>query len=127
MDLYLERMFSNRSQNYVHGIFYNQTGLLCYSLELPWNQNQKNISCIPSGVYKCKKVFSAKFGNVISVLDVPDRSAILIHSGNSSKDTQGCILPGLDISPGLVLNSKQALQRLLLNVPSNFTLTIRGF
>jgi hypothetical protein len=32
---------------------------------------------------------------VYQVCDVPDRSHILIHAGNTNEDTHGCILLGL--------------------------------
>lgn len=66
----------------------------CKTLELPWEYNKKNISRIPSGVYKFVKHNSPKFGDVLWIQDVPDRSEILIHYGNYKKDTEGCILVG---------------------------------
>ena len=77
-------------------------GFLGYSLELPWRDNNKGKSCIPPGVYVCKKVNSPSFGSVYKVLKVPDRSNILIHAGNLAGDvlkgfksnSAGCILLG---------------------------------
>jgi len=74
----------------------------CYSLELPWKDNQRNISCIPAGTYTVTIRLSHKYGRVYWVLDVPGRSYILIHSGNWAGDvskglkthTNGCILLG---------------------------------
>ena len=66
----------------------------CDTLELPWLQNKQNISCIPTGNYKVKKVFSLKFGNVYEVQDVPGRSGIYFHEGNFFFNTKGCILLG---------------------------------
>lgn len=65
-----------------------------YTLELPWNGNQHNSSCIPEGKYKVTKIYSPKFGKCFLLHDVPDRSAILIHKGNYNTDTRGCILVG---------------------------------
>lgn len=108
------------------GIFLANGDIVCYSLELPWKGNLRNVSCIPFGSYRCSKQYSARFGHCLRLFDVPDRSDILIHPGNVLADTQGCILPGLDVSHQSVLQSKNALQRILLNVPSSFTLDIRG-
>lgn len=66
----------------------------CKTLELAWKNNQRNISCIPTGVYKVKKTYSLKFGTVYEVKDVKNRTSIYIHHGNFFSDIQGCILVG---------------------------------
>lgn len=79
------------------GILYIQTRNLrwsCKTLELPLKNNTPQISCIPKGTYTCRRVNSPKFGETFQVCDVPDRSGILFHAGNSVKDTRGCILLG---------------------------------
>src|SRR5512137_107271 len=62
-------------------------GFSCYTLELPWRDNMSNISCIPSGEYKCVIRHSPKMGNKYWVKKVPKREYILIHSGNFAGDT----------------------------------------
>lgn len=62
------------------------------TLEEPWRDNQPNISCIPTGRYVCQRVDSPKFGNTFEVTNVPGRSHVLLHKGNTLDDTQGCIL-----------------------------------
>lgn len=64
------------------------------TLENPWLDNQRNVSCIPEGRYECKRVQSPRFGNTFEVTNVPNRSHILFHKGNKEDDTQGCILVG---------------------------------
>ncbi len=55
--------------------------------------NQRNISCIPPGIYECKRTKYNKGGyEVFEVTDVPDRSSILIHRGNTEDNSAGCIL-----------------------------------
>jgi len=66
----------------------------CYTLELPWRDNQRQISCIPEGEYDCIWQRSPRFGLTYQILNVPDRSRILIHSGNLSRHTYGCVLLG---------------------------------
>ena len=56
--------------------------------------NEKNISCIPCGVYECEFNISPKFGPTYQVRGVPDRTHILFHKGNYTKNTKGCILVG---------------------------------
>jgi len=64
------------------------------TLEDRWFDNEKEISCIPVGKYKIKRHNSPKFGEVFQVCEVPGRSHILIHAGNTKEDTHGCILLG---------------------------------
>lgn len=74
----------------------------CFTLELPWRNNEKNISCIPAGTYDVTIRISPRFGRVYWVLKVEGRTYILIHSGNWAGDveeglnthTNGCILLG---------------------------------
>lgn len=68
----------------------------CFSLELPWKNNEVRKSCIPPGIYRVVKHTSPKFGKCFWVKDVPNRSAILIHPGNYFKHTLGCILPATE-------------------------------
>lgn len=106
------------------GVFVFNGIPLCYTLELPWNENAQSISCIPEGAYDVHKSTSQKFGQVFRFAYVRGRSGILIHSGNTIRDTTGCILPGLDANSNGVLSSKLALNRLLNTLPENFKLLI---
>mgnify|MGYP003132802307 CR=1 FL=1 len=53
---------------------------------------QPNISCIPLGFYRCKRVNSPRFGDTFEITNVPGRSHILLHKGNRETDTLGCVL-----------------------------------
>ena len=69
---------------------------VCQTLELPWRDNERGVSCIPDGEYLCKRDFyHAKGYEVFELQNVEKRSAILIHVGNFLKDTKGCILVGM--------------------------------
>lgn len=76
-------------------------GNVCRTLELPWRENRRQVSCIPAGTYQCTIVQSPKFGRVYEVKGVPGRSAVLIHPANFAGDAalgwttqlQGCIAP----------------------------------
>jgi hypothetical protein len=65
------------------------------TLEDAWRDNERLISCIPQGRYKIKLHRSPKFGLTYQVMDVPQRSHILFHAGNTHKNTHGCILLGM--------------------------------
>ena len=80
--------------------------------ELPWKGNVRNISCVPSSLYKCIRVDSPRFGNTFKLLDVPGRAHILFHKGNiPTDDSRGCIIIGeqfekLNGKPAVVSSSK---------------------
>ena len=64
------------------------------TIELPWLNNQHNISCIPPGTYKAKEILSPTLGWCIHIVDVPNRTGILLHYGNYYTNAKGCILVG---------------------------------
>jgi hypothetical protein len=66
----------------------------CFTLELPWLNNLPQKSCIPAGRYKIVPRFSAKYKNHLHILDVPNRSWILIHEANYVHQLLGCIAVG---------------------------------
>jgi len=68
------------------------------TLERPWLDNQRGVSCIPAGRYRCTRVRSPKFGITFEVQGVPERTHILFHRGNTIDDTEGCILIGEEFS-----------------------------
>jgi hypothetical protein len=77
-------------------------GFSCRTIELPWKQNEPNISCIPTGEYEVEMRKSPRFGWVYWVKEVPRRSWILTHYGNVAGDVSagfkthslGCIILG---------------------------------
>jgi len=69
----------------------------CFTLELPWKDNERRISCIPEGTYKAVKHRSPKFGNSVWIQNVPNRSEILIHPANYVRQLLGCIAVGKDL------------------------------
>lgn len=87
---------------------------ICFAIELPWLQNQHNISCIPEGRYGLRKRFVQKFGLHLLVMDVPERSWILIHPATDAKaQLKGCIAPVTNlISPGKGSGSRLANEKL---------------
>ncbi len=64
------------------------------TVERPWLQNRRNVSCIPPGRYVCRRTLSPRFGETFEVTGVPGRSHILFHKGNTAADSSGCIVVG---------------------------------
>jgi hypothetical protein len=93
---------------------------LCDTLENPWLNNQRNISCIPEGEYKVRlrtaRESATKDYLHLLVQDVPDRSLVLFHTGNTAKDTRGCILVGIGSEQDFVKNSRLAMELLMKEI-----------
>lgn len=87
---------------------------ICKTVELPWLQNRRRISCIPEGQYELRKRFSPTFRWHFILFGVPGRSAILIHpANNAALELQGCIAPVLHhTGEGKGTSSRMALERL---------------
>lgn len=108
---------TQETANCTFGTLHIDESYFCVTLELPWLNNQHNISCIPVGTYKCNRHSSPKFGECWEIMDVPGRDEILIHAGNLPADTHGCVLVGsvrgiVNNQKGIV-NSKSTLKDLM--------------
>lgn len=113
--LVLKRVASNDGGTFGVLIIYGTPFAL--TLEDPWRDNLKNASCIPDNTYACRRVISPKFGETFEVANVPGRSHILLHTGNTEEDTHGCILVGesfgrLNGVPA-VLSSKEGFKEMM--------------
>ncbi|MFC4722236.1 DUF5675 family protein [Geojedonia litorea] len=120
MELVLERAYFKEGTNGTlfcsYGLFNAPLGrFLCHTIELPWKDNKRTVSCIPEGIYEIVPRFSTKFSHHLLVKGVPDRSLILIHPANDAlKELEGCIAPVTYLSGlGTGTQSKTALQKLL--------------
>ena len=87
---------------------------ICSTIELPWRNNQKRVSCIPEGKYFIKKRYSRKLKWHLEVENVANRSFILFHPANNALlELNGCIAPVTKLSgPGLGLMSRKAFSKL---------------
>ena len=93
---------------------------ICDTLEPTWRNYQRGElkvprkSAVPEGTYPVVITKSKKFGKYLPLLvGVPGFEGIRIHSGNTSKDTEGCILVGQNLEKGKVLMSRITLERLM--------------
>ena len=100
------------------------------TLELPWKNNQRKVSCIPPGTYKGVKRTSPKYGLHVHILDVPGRDLILMHNANYVTQLEGCVAVGeaiKDINADGTLdvtNSVKTLKKLVSLLPDSFTIVI---
>ena len=101
------------------------------TLELPWLDNARNLSCIPPGEYEVEymeRSASGKYRGCYHIKNVPGRSEILIHNGNLPAHTRGCVIIGKKTGTltGIpaVLNSVSALREMNYVAPKKFTLRV---
>ena len=93
---------------------------MCDTLELPYKDNQRSVSCIPTGSYKVRMRYPRESATRdylhLLVQEVKDRTYILFHRGNSAKDTRGCILVGQGSQQDIVQNSALAMDLLMKEI-----------
>ena len=122
-----------RSCRYTMGVFIID-GIKFYTIEKPWLNNKRNKSCIPPGRYLCRfmrRSSSGKYKNCYHLINVRNRSGILLHNGNTVDHTKGCILLGK--SRGFlggaraVLSSRSAMKKLVrITKKKDFYLEVVG-
>jgi hypothetical protein len=107
---------------YVDGIYE------CYTLEDAVRNGTKIIgkTAIPIGTYKLIIDASTRFKqDMPHILDVPDFTGVRIHAGNTSADTDGCILVGSSwTGKDFIGNSKIAYKKFFDKLKQNKTVSI---
>ena len=111
MEIILERIYLPKGTN---GILSFEGNEICKTIELPWRENKRRISCIPEGKYKLRKRYSAKFKWHMEVMNVKNRDLILVHPANDAlKELNGCIAPVSQITgEGRGNESRKAFEKL---------------
>lgn len=115
MVIELQRLYRD---SWTEGIIFIKGVLLCRSVELRWANNERNVSCVPEGVYPVSIIQHPKFGECIQVNDVRGRSGILIHVANDAqKELRGCIAPVFSLTGnGKGLHSRLSLGYIIENM-----------
>lgn len=133
MRVVIERVYLDTS---TPGSWYLGEGsdfLLCKTLELPWKDNKRSVSCIPEGDYIMVKEATSPLHPYphFRILNVHGRTGILVHIANYVSDLKGCIAVGsahkdmnADEIPD-VLDSTDVLKRLYESHDESVHLTIK--
>lgn len=135
MELIVNRKYKKQSYTigelYVDGKFFSNTledadrGLDdSMSLAKIKELKKPTITAIPKGTYEITlDVISPRFctnsfykqvcdGKLPRLLNVKGFEGILIHAGNTDKDTSGCLLVGMNFEKGKVLKSRETFKEL---------------
>lgn len=110
---YSSLLDSIQGELYVNGVFF------CHTVE-------RLSKAIPKGSFSCGVSSSPRFYKKLPYVCVTGRKGIRFHSGNTSRDSQGCILVGRLSKPHLIADSRitlSALMSLLKN--ENFSLIVK--
>jgi hypothetical protein len=97
LKIVIDRFKENHLQTLGNGGIWNGSKYVFkfVTLELAWKDNRRNISRIPSGEFESVAVPRTSNGEyAILLMNVIDRSEIMIHAGNFHTDIRGCILVG---------------------------------
>lgn len=80
------------------------------------------LTAIPAGKYDVTICWSPRFKKSLPLLhDVPGFSGVRIHSGNTEKDSEGCIIVGVNDKVGWVSNSRATMNRLMERLKASKT------
>lgn len=66
-------------------------GFISTTLERPWLNNRRSVSCIPEGTYVVHRDRVGRF-TWFAIQNVPGRSNIEFHLGTLPEHSEGCIL-----------------------------------
>lgn len=135
MKIEVNRIF--KASNYTIGELSVNNNYVCDTLEDKVRVDGEKVyaeTAIPTGTYTLVLSYSNKFKKVMpEILNVPNFSGIRIHCGNSSKDTEGCLLVGKwdGKTENWISDSKNSYNKLYplleeaFNKKENITITIK--
>lgn len=125
-----------RRADYTIGRMTTEVGeKICDTLEPTWRDYKggelkiPKKSAIPEGTYRVVITKSQRFQRYLPLLvGVPGFEGVRIHSGNTSRDTEGCVLVGWNLQVGKLLWSRIALEKLmkLIENEKEISLTIKN-
>lgn len=116
MQILITRNWSKK--DYTIGRILANGEFVCNSMELPVRTAEGDKgNRIPAGVYTIKERYSPKFRRIVLWITRDGDKAfneryILFHAGNSVKDTQGCVLTGINDRIGWLSLARKCEDRL---------------
>lgn len=93
------------------GVMWRNNRIICATLELPYTDGKTG--AIAKGDYVLEMTYSPRFRTELPLVNVPDRTGIRIHAGNTASDTEGCILVGLTVKDRRLKDSRLALTKVI--------------
>lgn len=133
MELSLKRF--DKKSDYTKGLLYIDGNFECFTLEDEEREVKvKHETAIPEGRYEVKlrtvggfhsrysKRFPDLHKGMLELQDVPDFKYILIHIGNTEKNTSGCILVGESTN-----STKETIERSKLAYIAMYERIIKAF
>ena len=135
MKVEVNRIF--KASNYTIGELSVNNNYVCDTLEDKVRVDGEKVyaeTAIPTGTYTLVLSYSNRFKKVMpEILNVPNFSGIRIHCGNSSEDTEGCLLVGKwdGKTENWISDSKNSYNKLYplleeaFNKKENITITIK--
>ena len=135
MEIIVNRIF--KASTYTIGELSVDGNYICDTLEnrvRPTGEKVYGETAIPYGTYTVTLSYSNRFKKTMpEILNVPNFSGIRIHCGNSSKDTEGCLLVGKwdGKTENWISDSKNSYNKLYslleeaFNKKENITITIK--
>lgn len=117
--LHVERLFADKQPTL--GLLRYAGSTAAFTLEdRPRRVKLPGDTCIPAGTYplrwrtvgKWAQRFQAKgYPGSLEICDVPEFTAVLLHYGNTKRDTAGCLLAGMvgDMQDRIIGNSRLAV------------------
>lgn len=126
MNLTLHRR--NKTEAGIFGDIWAEDGsFICVTLEHSYDFQPK----LPQGIYTCKRglhrlAHMKEPFETFEILDVPGHSDILFHVGNYNRDSDGCVLIGIEFGDKMITESRVAFQEFmdLQKGIDTFTLTV---
>jgi len=122
------------------GSLFVNGSMICKTMELPWKDNKRGISCFPDGTYRVTKEAPIPENDPrgrkarpywhFRIHDVPGRSGILIHRISYVSGLKGCVGVGKEHKDlngdGVpdIIRSSEALQELVDLLPIEFELKV---
>ena len=104
--LTLIRCYSSTSLDSIQGDLYIDGVFFCRTIE-------RLSKAIPKGCFSVGIPYSPRFHKQLPYISVKGRSGIRIHSGNTSRDSTGCVLVGRLSQPHLIIDSRVTLSTLM--------------